>query len=191
MATAIPDSTNLISIEETDFSSSVSEAVFQKLGGGVNYAINLATGFDSRIDTLETKTSFLPTAWVYNTSPTLYGINGGGDVSSQFSTKILSYIIEGNKLFWSIFLVPSGYTSARVAVQLPTLTVDTAKLPIQAGSNRFISGSQQQASELGVFDGTIGDFTYPMGVVPLYEGAYNRIQVLRNTTASGFMPLVP
>ena len=78
MATPIPDSTALVNIEETDFQSAVSEAVMQKLGGGINYSINTAAGFDSRLDateadiaTLQSITSFLPTSWVY-TTPTIY-----------------------------------------------------------------------------------------------------------------------
>ena len=95
MATAIPDSTNLVSIEETDFSSSVSEAVFQKLGGGINYAINTTAGFDSRLDVLET-----PFSWAKITSIPIY-VSGGSLLANQPVISEMTYLVDRKRLIFS------------------------------------------------------------------------------------------
>ena len=103
-------------------------------------------------------------------------------------------MIDNKKLIWSIRLEGSAYTPAerRVAVQIPTLSVDLTKMPIGYSTNYIILNSHQMIidTEETVLAPDYGNITfYKMGFTPLYESVNRRIQVNKTCNAAGILPL--
>ena len=160
MGTPIADSTDLIEIEETDFGSAVSESLMQKMGGGVNNAINTAAGFDSRITSVENRATSLEAFEAgfgnWTTFSAAYKNALGVDVTANLTNLDFNYKIHNKMFFFSIRVkalspdtVPTAYfynfITLPAGLSINTSVMGTDPLPIGISpTNNYILHNTNQ-----------------------------------------------
>lgn len=208
MGTPIPDSTDLIDIEESDFGSAVSESFMQKLGGGINNAINTASGFDSDITALEGRATALESFqagfgdWtVFSTAKYKNGL--GVDVTANLTNLDFNYKIHNKMFFFSIRVkatspdtVPTAYLynfitlPAGLSVNTSVMGTDPLPLGLSPTNNYILHNTNQSFFDSGVakqpvyYSSTVGEL-----VVTAQETAPVGVATNVFTTHSGVIPL--